>query len=273
MPTAEKIKAADVTSISIDDLRIAGPDAVKAKLLTLKPGTVCIANAASPRDLDVLAWACLQAEKSGFRLMYRTAASYVAARLGLAPKALWRPVASNTETQGGLIIVGSYVPKTTQQLESLRAKNNLTQIEISVSDLLNPELRETIFQQALAQANASLIAGRDVVIFTSRNLISGSDATNSLNIGHQVSQALVELLRGIQITPRFLIAKGGITSSDLATQALGVKRAIVLGQILPGIPVWQLGTESLFPRLPYIIFPGNVGGPDALSEVINICNS
>jgi uncharacterized protein YgbK (DUF1537 family) len=49
---------------------------------------------------------------------------------------------------------------------------------------------------------------------------------------------------------------------------LGVKRAMVLGQILPGIPVWELGPETKFPGLPYVVFPGNVGGPDALKEVV-----
>ena len=65
-----------------------------------------------------------------------------------------------------------------------------------------------------------------------------------------------------------LLAKGGITSSDIATQGLGVQRALVLGQILPGVPVWQLGPETRYPGLGYIVFPGNVGGPQALAEVV-----
>jgi uncharacterized protein YgbK (DUF1537 family) len=63
-----------------------------------------------------------------------------------------------------------------------------------------------------------------------------------------------------------LIAKGGITSSDLATKALGVKRALVRGQILPGIPLWEVGAESRYPGLVYVVFPGNVGGDDALVQ-------
>jgi uncharacterized protein YgbK (DUF1537 family) len=63
-----------------------------------------------------------------------------------------------------------------------------------------------------------------------------------------------------------LIAKGGITSSDLATKALGVKRALVRGQILPGIPLWEVGVESRYPGLVYVVFPGNVGGDDALVQ-------
>jgi len=51
-----------------------------------------------------------------------------------------------------------------------------------------------------------------------------------------------------------------------------VKRALVLGQILPGIPVWELGAETKFPGLPYVVFPGNVGGLDALAETMSKFN-
>jgi uncharacterized protein YgbK (DUF1537 family) len=65
-----------------------------------------------------------------------------------------------------------------------------------------------------------------------------------------------------------LIAKGGITSSDVATQALNVSRAVVMGQLLPGVPVWQLGAESRYPGLAYVVFPGNVGRSKSLLEAV-----
>ena len=63
-------------------------------------------------------------------------------------------------------------------------------------------------------------------------------------------------------------AKGGITFSGIGTKALKVRRALVMGQIRPGIPVWQTGAESRFPDLPYIIFPGNVGEADSLRIIV-----
>ena len=48
----------------------------------------------------------------------------------------------------------------------------------------------------------------------------------------------------------------------------GVRRALVRGQILPGVPVWRLGAEALFPGLDYIVFPGNVGGDTALADAV-----
>ena len=65
-----------------------------------------------------------------------------------------------------------------------------------------------------------------------------------------------------------MVAKGGITSSDTATAGLGVEQARVLGQIAPGVPVWQLGPESRFPGASYVVFPGNVGGPETLADVV-----
>lgn len=43
---------------------------------------------------------------------------------------------------------------------------------------------------------------------------------------------------------------------------------MVRGQLLPGVPVWRLGAEAKFPGLDYVVFPGNVGGPDALTEAV-----
>ena len=106
------------------------------------------------------------------------------------------------------------------------------------------------------------------MVYTSRHLISGEDAETSLSIGQQVSEGLVAIVQAISTRPRYLVAKGGITSSDVATKGLGIKRAMVPGQILPGVPVWQLGPESRYPGMPYIVFPGNVGGPEALIEIV-----
>jgi uncharacterized protein YgbK (DUF1537 family) len=52
-----------------------------------------------------------------------------------------------------------------------------------------------------------------------------------------------------------------------------VRRAHVLGQIVPGVPVWRLGPETKYPGLRYVVFPGNVGGPGALAEVIRSLRS
>jgi uncharacterized protein YgbK (DUF1537 family) len=267
--TAGRVPAAKVSSISLDDLRHGGPEAVAAQLGQLAAGTCCIVNAATPRDAEVFALASLIAERSGRRFLYRTAASFVAARLGLAPRPL---LAANdfsaARTRGGLIVAGSYVPKTTAQLAALRAALPLEDIELNVDALLDESRRDALLTAAATRADRALAAGRTVLVATSRTLVTGADADTSLAIGRNVSDALIALVRALRTPPRFVVAKGGITSSDVATLGLGVKRAVVRGQILPGVPVWRLGPESRFPDLDYVVFPGNVGTDTGLVDVV-----
>ena len=86
----------------------------------------------------------------------------------------------------------------------------------------------------------------------------------------KISDALTSIVAKLGVQPSFIVAKGGITSSDVGTKALKVKRATVLGQPAPGIPVWQTGQESRFPGLPYVIFPGNVGEVNTLRDVVSV---
>jgi uncharacterized protein YgbK (DUF1537 family) len=279
--TSGRVKAASVASINLDDLRRGGPATVTQKLQSLPANSVCIVNVAAPRDLEVFVAGLAEAEAQGRRYLFRTAAQFVAARLGLEPRPLWQPPGTAafeppgggrlesrpSEPQlGGLTVVGSYIPKTTVQLDALLANPEQERVEICVADILQPERTVAELSRVIAQTNQALAADRDVVVFTSRKLIAGHDAATSLEIGAKVSDALVAVVRRLEVRPRYLIAKGGITSSDLATRGLGVKRALVLGQILPGVPVWELGSETKFPGLPYVVFPGNVGGPEALQD-------
>jgi uncharacterized protein YgbK (DUF1537 family) len=83
----------------------------------------------------------------------------------------------------------------------------------------------------------------------------------------------VEVMRRVdRSTPlAFVVAKRGITSSDVGTRGLGVRRAEVAGQMLPGIiSVWILPEDSAFPGLPYVIFAGNVGEEDSLARIVEI---
>ena len=267
--TSGRISSRDVLSISIEDIRLGGPNKVTELLMTLTDGQICIVNAAGYRDLEVFVQGLLGAESNGKRFLYRTASSFVQVRAGLTAKALLKGADLNMpNTGGGLIVVGSYVPKTTSQLNELLDLPEITGIEIRVEDLLNGSRRQDEIARAAALVEKALQKSEDVVIYTSRKLVTVESAESNLSIGKRVSEGLIDILRLITTCPRYLIAKGGITSSDIATKALTVKRALVLGQILPGVPVWQLGPESRYPGMPYIVFPGNVGDSGALAEVV-----
>ncbi|CAM8976158.1 unnamed protein product [Rhodiola kirilowii] len=272
--TAGRISASDVTSISIQLLRNGGPVAVCDVLCSLPKGSICIVNAASDRDVAVFAAGMIQAEQKGKKFLCRTAASFVSAHIGIIPKApiLPKDLGINKERNGALVVVGSYVPKTTKQVEELRSQcsQDLKIIEISVVKLAikTAEEREEEIVRAAGRADSFIRASKDTLIMTSRELITGKTPSESLEINFKVSSALVDIVRRITASPRYILAKGGITSSDIATKALEAKRAMIVGQVLPGVPLWQLGPESRHPGVPYIVFPGNVGDNDALARVV-----
>ncbi len=270
--TRGAIKAGEVMSISLEDIRVGGPEAVANKLMGMQAGQACIVNAASERDLEVAALGSLMAESNGMQIMMRSAASFARARAGISSAPLldvkkWAGLGDRSGLAGGLIVVGSYVPKTSGQLQAL-LDTGVRAVEVNVPALLDDAHQAGEIARATAVVNAVLAGGNDAVLYTSRALVTGPDAQSSLAIGNRVSRSLIAIVKGVAVQPRYVLAKGGITSSDVATEALGVKRAMVLGQVLAGVPVWQMGPETRYPGSMYIVFPGNVGGPNALADAV-----
>jgi uncharacterized protein YgbK (DUF1537 family) len=267
--TRGKIVAARVTAIGLDDLRLGGPARTAEILAGVPPDGACIVNAASYRDMEVLVTALLEVENIGKEFLCRTAASFVRTRTGMSRREglLAGEDLGRGSRQGGLYVIGSYIEKTSRQIQELIGRADMTAIEIRVRDLLDPIGNRAEITRIAAETSAALENGKDTAVYTSRELITGKDAEASLKIGQTVSDGLIEIVRRIRVQPRYLVAKGGITSSDVATKGLGVKRAMVIGQVLPGVPVWKLGNETRFPGMSYIIFPGNVGDNDALAGI------
>jgi len=267
--TGGRIHRDDVAAVSLDDIRCGGPQRVTQQLLSLPHGATCVINAASYRDLETVVLGLLEAEAQGKRYLYRSAASFVRVRAGIAPRPLLTQADINLSVRGGgLFVVGSYVPKTTTQVAALLDQPDVVPVEINVRHLLDrSRTGPHTVARATEMADAALRAGRDVVIYTSRELITGNNALSSLIIGQRISGGLAAMVRAIETQPGYLVAKGGITSSDVATKGLNVRRAVVLGQILPGVPVWRLGAETRYPDSAYIVFPGNVGDSDSLVAI------
>ena len=175
------------------------------------------------------------------------------------------------ERKPALIIVGSYVPKTTSQLNRLLENKNLVAIPLSVDRIIANDLsRAGDMDNSLIEVEKHLSEGRHTVVYTSRELVQGSNVAENLAIGEHVTGFLVELVSRISVQPSFIVAKGGITSNDVAVAGLGMKRAKILGQVIPGVPVWELGPETRFLKMPYVVFPGNVGDDESLKRVFDI---
>jgi uncharacterized protein YgbK (DUF1537 family) len=261
------VEAADVVVISLGTIRAKGPAGVLHQLRSAPTGAICAVDSVTDRDAEVVAAAVAAFRAAGGRIMARSAASYVRARSGLQKRALLERTDLVGEGRGGLIVIGSHVPKSTAQFEHLLTEfPELVPVELSVATTLEDPAEAV--KRTVEATNAALSDDRGVVVFTSRELIEAQSADKNLRISAIVSNCLVEVVRSLSHRPRFMVAKGGITSSDIATKGLEVSAATVAGSILPGVPVWRLGDEARFPGLPYIIFPGNVGGPDALAEAV-----
>ena len=212
-----KFTEKNLFSITLQDIRVGGPSKVTERLLEIPPGSVIIVNAAAESDMAIFAAGAIGAEQKGKKYLYRTGAAFVSSRLGIEGKApmtaqdleLDYHSGSNSRT-GGLIIAGSYVPKTTAQLASLREKrgDKLHVIELDVGKLIKSDAgAEDVITNAFTEASEKLKAGSDVLVMTSRALITGVDAISSLKIGSVVAAALVKILRNIEVRPRYVIAK------------------------------------------------------------------
>jgi len=272
-------QAEQVISLDLNLIRKGGPEAVAARLRTVTGGLPIVVNAVGYGDLAVVVLGVLQAEAEGKRFAYRTAASFVRLRGAIATHSLLQSreiVGATPSTNGGLVIVGSYVPGSTKQLETLLTLPSVQGVELPVERVIQSEDEARAISIALGQrVDALLQAGVTPVVFTSRTLLTGANSTDFLAIGRHISQALTEVLHAVQLQPRFIVAKGGITSHDVAQHGLGAERARVLGQLFPGVPVWRLesGPHSRFAGIPYIVFPGNVGGPESLKEAVQVLSA
>lgn len=276
--TNGRIASSGVLSLSLDDIRIGGPERVRDVILSCSDATPVVVNATSDSDLDVVALGLVLAEGRGARVLCRTGPSFVAARLGIANRA---PLshdeifASGPRPGHGLIVVGSHVELTTRQVARLRADlPNVETIEVDVPRLLNPDLA-AVEMERCAEALITALSRADALLVSSREQITGDSGHSSLVIAQTVSHALVNLTSAaVKAVPlKWVLAKGGITSSDIATGGLHIRRATVVGQLFQGIVsawlnegVGELGLDGL----PYVVFAGNVGDEATLAEAVAI---
>jgi uncharacterized protein YgbK (DUF1537 family) len=290
--TAGRIPREEVATITLTDIRVGGPERVYEILADLRNGQPVVVDTAEDADQQVVVLALLRAEAAGKNFIYRIGPSFVRARTGqrATPPAdpdrlreifARRPTDSDETrpaTAHGLIAVGSHVGLTTRQLDRLRDRGKIIEVELDVPTLLEDSARDRHVTNVARQAARTLRnndADSDIVIRTSRTLVTGNDAVSSLVIARTVSAALVGTVREIvsQVRPAFVLAKGGITSSDTATEGLGIRRAWCRGTMLPGIiSLWEPVTGPA-QGIPYIVFAGNVGDDDALAAVIDTLRS
>lgn len=270
--TKGEYKADDVVTISLAELRSQNFDRITAKLLSVNNFAKIIVNAVDACDLKVFTIALYRAINQGKNFTFRTAAGLVKELGGISDKALLTKenLIIKDSDYGGIVVVGSHTAKTTKQLEALQDIKELVFVEFNSDLVLDEKAFATEIARVIDLEEKIIASGKTAVVYTKRKLLTLEDDTKekALMRSVKISDAVQSLVGNLSIVPTFVVAKGGITSSDVGTKALKVKKALVLGQIQPGIPVWQTDDSSKFKQIPYIIFPGNVGEVDTLRKVI-----
>lgn len=272
--TGGAYKAENVTCISLEDIHNMDIDRIEEQLMAVTDFNKIIVNAVDYVDVKVFCIAMYRAMAKGKVFMFRTAAAIVKVMGGVTDQPLLTraQMVVNETANGGIIVVGSHTNKTTAQLEELKKMTEIKFIELDATLVRDDAAFEAEVQRCLDLEEECIRAGQTVCCYTTRALITADtgDKEDELRLSVKISDAVQSLVGRLTVTPAFVIAKGGITSSDVGTKALAVKKANVLGQIRPGIPVWQTGEDSKFPRTPYVIFPGNVGEATTLREAVEV---
>lgn len=287
--TRGRVRAGDVLELTLDAMRGTAADgaadadsetsptnALRDRLAEARDGRVVAVDAVTDEDLRAVVLGVLAAEAGGSQFVYRVGPSFVRARVGqeVVPPLDDARLAALVRPGGhghGLVVVGSHVGQTSRQLARLAERRHFVGVELDVRKVVIDGTPAIDHIRALASTAIAALGDSLVVLSTSRTPVTGADEAASLDIARQVSAALTRVVGAIVAArrPSFMVAKGGITSADLATHALSIDRAWVRGSLLPGIvSLWETASGPAV-GLPYVVFAGNVGDDDALADVVD----
>lgn len=261
--TQGRIRAEQVERLTLEQIRAGCLE----RLLSLEGNVCCVVDGETQADLDRFAQDVWAAIEQGKRFLFRSAASLLTALAQLPPQ----PVPPEQmgqfvrSSQPGVVIVGSHVQKSSQQLARLLQEPETQGIEVEVRRLLDPDAE--LLPGILAQVHSAYEQGLTPVVYTSREeLTFEKDAVEMrLAFGQKVSRLLMGVVQGLPEGIGYLISKGGITSNDTLSVGLNLPAVRLLGQVYPGISmVITPSDHPRFPNLPVVLFPGNVGEADTL---------
>jgi len=247
----------DAVSVPLDEVRAGG---VESALLSAAPGSVVLPDVVTNDDVRLIARAIEAARLSGANIVVRSASPLAAALAGVESEGLL-PTPLVPAPVPTLLVCGSHTAGATAQLD-LVAERWGDPVVITTSDAFDNPRQTGVGVAAIA---AAAIADRRLAVVTTER--ERSLEHNTLDHGRLVMEALTTSVRELLPAVSVVVSKGGITSADVARVGIGATRATVLGQVLPGVSVWQLVGVDGIERL-YVVVPGNVGEPDALTRVL-----
>ncbi|QDP95225.1 hypothetical protein FOE78_04240 [Microlunatus elymi] len=229
-------------------------------MINSEPGSVILPDVVDQDDIEAIARAIDDAEAQGRTVVIRSAAPLAAALAGVTSTGLLdRPLIS--EPAPTLLVCGSHTAGATAQLgEVIKVWGDPAVVDTDRA-LQQPE----VAGRAVAEIASRQLDRRQLAIIASDRIRRSTDST--LDHGEKVMTALTTAVDQLGDRADVVIAKGGITSAEVARTGLGARSAMVLGQVLTGVSVWQLESRS-GRSIRYVVVPGNVGGPETLIDVL-----
>jgi uncharacterized protein YgbK (DUF1537 family) len=246
------------TVVGLDDVR-AGARLADV-LTTSEPGTVVLPDAVTNADIRIIAAAVEASRDRGASIVVRCAAPLAAALAAVESDGLL-PTPLVEQARRTLLVCGSHTAGATAQLAALEAIWGQPLVIDTDQALADPV--ET-GKKAAASLRGEL-KDRGLAILSSDRRRSSNH--NTLDHGERIMAALTTAVSELRDDLDIVIAKGGITSAEVARSGLAAKRATVLGQVLPGVSVWSIDVTPDH-ALTYVVVPGNVGDADTLANVL-----
>jgi len=210
--TKGEYKASDVTCIALEDLRNLEVDKIADQLMAVKDFNKVMVNAVDYVDIKVFAAAFIKAVLAGKEFIFRSAAAITKVLGGVKDKDLLtkEELVPEGNTNGGIVLIGSHVKKTTMQFEELKnCAKPLEFIEFHAARVLEEGGLDKEVKEVIAKAEEFISNGKSVVVYTSRELVKldTDDKDKILQVSVDISNAVVRVIGDMTIKPSFYSCK------------------------------------------------------------------
>lgn len=239
-----------------------GAQALAKNFAAVAPGSVIVPDAQENSDIEIISDAIKILRRSNAPLIVRSAAPLAASLAGVRSTGLLSaPLKSGKFAT--LLVAGSHTEGATKQLAQIAARWGEPELINTAQAMVNPSKAA---ESAIAHGRDQLLERSFAIVTSERTRL---ESHNTLEHGEKVMQAIIAAVQGLCAYADVVVAKGGITSAEVARAGIGATKGWVLGQILPGISVWTLNDRT-GRELMYVVVPGNVGDPETLMKVLEI---
>ena len=198
--TAGTYRKESCICITLEELQNRETERILEKLLSAERFDKIIVNAVSYEDLKIFCAVYMDAVKAGKRYLARTAAAFPKVLGGIADQPLLgRKELRKEEKNGGIVLIGSHVNKTTRQLECLmEGKAELESMEFDVSMQSVPGGLQKEAERVTEWADSVIGSGKTAVIYTSRRVMAPDteDKDQILEASVRISDAVTSVIDG-----------------------------------------------------------------------------